>query len=130
MDIGTHDYGRDPESSEVQRSQVRGATDAHHAAVRRDNLPTLAELEALAPQVTMPDGAMMPERIAARGDRGWLDDSDRDSGKASQLASLVKDLDALAVEWQAGKWTDTYVAARAVTLWQSIRKLTQEGAAS
>lgn len=62
MNMGTHEYGRDPhlpEDMEAQRARARQAT-----------VPTLGELIASSDMVTGPDGALLPASVAARGDAG------------------------------------------------------------
>lgn len=110
---GGHDYL----AAEVQR--------AHGA--RRATVQPLAELMAEVPMVTGPDGALLPPKVAARGDRGWDgSDTDRDSDVAARLAVLVKDMDRMCALVTALD-TATPDARVLAEQWQAIRALTKDG---
>lgn len=69
---------------------------------------------------------IMPDTLAARGDAGWLDDGDRDSGQAARLAELVREMDAACAEILAREVSSGQLELRAVARrWQAIRKITQ-----
>lgn len=107
MMSGVHDYDR-----------------AQRAAMRRESLPTLAEVMAASPMVTVdqPDGegGLAPARLPSFG---WAADGDRDSAQAAQLAILVKSMDDMSDDLITGR--ATYSAQQFADQWQSIRKITQ-----
>ena len=112
MEMGTHDYDW---------------TEAQRAKARQDTVPSLDSLKAKSDMVTMPGGAVMPARLAARGGAGWEFDADRDSEKAAQLAGLVADMDRSVAAWLSDSMATYEEAERIMGLWQDIRKITQGG---
>lgn len=139
IDQGTHDYGRGPiNKAAILRSGPKvidsllhsGASDdteAQRAQARQATVPTLAELMADSDMVTTDAGAMVPAKLAARGDAGWEFDVDRDSEMAAKLADLVKALDSLAERYRAGQLFDAFTARQAIGIWEAIRRITQGG---
>lgn len=107
--------------------------DAARAAQARDAIPTLAEVMAADRWVTMPDGGIVPVRLA-RAD-GWGQDADRDSAMAQALSQHVRHLDDLVRGWDEGTWTSegTYPdQAEFISFiidltgtWTEIRKITR-----
>lgn len=95
-------------------------------ALRRDDIPTLSEAQAAMPMVTSPDGAVMPARLADRGERGWdgPDGGNRDSGAATELARLVKLMDQMTDDVIHQR--QAYSAIRLANTWAAIRKITRE----
>lgn len=95
-------------------------------ALRRDDIPTLSEVQAAMPMVAGEAGSLMPGKLADRGERGWdgADGGNRDSGAAAELARLVKlmdDMCAVVVKRKAGT-----AATELARTWQAIRKITRE----
>lgn len=115
---GTHDYGRASSEDAFARmyaeraARVAAQVDADTADVRAD-------------MVIMADGAIMSGRLAARGDRGWLFDEDRDSEVAARLRDLVSTMDARVREFISDSAAGIDEAEVICDLWVSIRKITQ-----
>lgn len=120
---GTHDYGRASSEDAFARmyaeraARVAAEMDADTADVRAD-------------MVIMADGAIMSGRLAARGDRGWLFDEDRDSQVAAKLRELVASMDDLVAAFLRGDSEHDAAmeidAAHAIAdAWVAIRKITQ-----
>lgn len=100
MEMGSHDPIRDV------------------ANIRRDNIPTLAEVKAAVPMVTTAEGTLVPTNFP-----DLADPDDRDSGQAAELAELVRQMDDLAREVV---FNDLDGMARVLAdQWQKIRKITQ-----
>lgn len=109
MEMGVGRYGRD-EKAEERRA-------------RRQSVPTFDELSKAHPLTRMPDGALMPQVLVARGDAGWDGDGDRDSEQAARLAELVRDMDVM-----CRVVVESHVPGAAFKLamqWQAIRAITQ-----
>lgn len=129
MEMGTASYprGRDLGSEAQRAHDARQATDpvaASLAAVRRDNVPTLAEAMAAVDMVTGPDGAMMPRKLAARGDRGFGGaDENRDSTDAERLTALVREMDVMCAHVIAAHIPGA--ALKLAEQWTKIRDITQ-----
>lgn len=107
MMSGVHDYDR-----------------AQRAAMRRESVPTLAEVMAASPMVTVdqPDGegGLAPARLPSFG---WAADGDRDSTQAAELAELVRKMDVMCEHVMT-----VHIPGAALKLaaqWQAIRKITQ-----
>ena len=86
--------------------------------MRRDNIPTLAEVKAAMPMATTPQGALVPGNFPA-----LADPDDRDSAEAAELARLVKDMDVM-----CDHVVTVHIPGAALKLaqqWQAIRKITQ-----
>jgi hypothetical protein len=116
---------------EAQRAHdARQATDpvsASRAAMRREAIPTLAEVMAAMPQVAQESGAVMPGKLAARGDRGFGGaDANRDSADAERLTALVRQMDRITQRYRRGELSDPYLAAaQMANMWTDIRDITQ-----
>lgn len=114
MDVGTHEYGRDavahPQGHAIERERQGIFC---HTCGKWIKWPE--------PQ----SYAVMPDRLANRGDRGWLDDGDRDSTQAAKLAELVRDMDVSVPAWLGDSMGTIEEAERIMGLWLDIRKITQ-----
>lgn len=97
--------------------------DAARAAQARDAIPTLAEVMAADRWVTMPDGGIVPVRLA-RAD-GWGQDEDRDSAMAQALSGLVRDMDVKVAAWLRDANQGIDEAEDICRIWQAIRKITR-----
>lgn len=116
MSEGTHDYGRASSEDAFARQY----------AERVARLAAEMDAEAAGVvMVTMPDGAIMSGRLAARGDRGWLFDEDRDSEVAARLRDLVSTMDAKVREFISDSAAGIDEAEVICDLWVAIRKITQ-----
>lgn len=73
--------------------------------------------------VRMPDGALLPHRLADRGDRGWLADDDRDSESAARLRELVTRMDDMCADVLT--YRHRHEARALAAQWQAIRAITQ-----
>lgn len=88
-----------------------------------------------ADQVPTGTGSTVSGVLAARGDRGWEADADRDSAMAARLAEYVRHLDDLARKWtkQEGSFSTPYpdqadfvdMINDFTDTWQAIRKITR-----
>jgi hypothetical protein len=101
MEEGTHDYGH-PRTAHDRRA-LQGEADfipggnptpdestlqaAYWAAVRRDNMPTVAEMAAAYPMEVAPDGAHVPGKLTGRID-GWVGDRSHVEGQSERLKAL------------------------------------------
>lgn len=95
------------------------------AAYMADRQPSLGELKAASDMVATADGALMPARLAARGERGWDGaDANRDSGDSAKLATLVRQMDQMADDVVNER--QAYSAIRLANHWQAIRKITRD----
>ena len=105
---------------------IEQGTHDYLAAQRREAQLTLPELEALTPMRRQADGALMPEKLVARGDAGWEFDVDRDSAMAARLATLVKVMDGICADIVSGEINaDAATARHLARQWQAIREITQ-----
>lgn len=106
IEEGTHDYGRADRSDQVKRIE------AEYPGVD---------------MVTMPTGALMPRRLADRGNRGWQDDRDVINVQKITRASNAMDAahSAYMAAWladdQAGQLTSAEAMAAA---WSEYREAT------
>lgn len=128
MSEGIHEYGKtDPFAlPDDMDARVLAEAEAQRVKARQATVPTLAEVMSAMPMVAMPDGAVMPAKLADRPG-GWGGDEDRDSNQAAKLADLVRRLDSLATVWTDGpsdldavRWADDMA-----TTWINIRKITR-----
>lgn len=97
-------------------SMPRRRTEADNMAMRGEVPPGW---------VRLPGGGIVPPALAARSDRGWEADADRDSAMAARLAEYVRDMDASVAAWLADPSATVEEAERIMGIWQDIRKITR-----
>lgn len=91
-------------------------------AQRRDAIPTLAEVKAAGPMVTVDGQGIAPAKLPGFG---WQQE-DRDSADAARLAELVRGMDVMCEHVMT-----VHIPGAALKLaaqWQAIRKITQSNA--
>lgn len=107
IEEGTHDYGKADRSDQVKRIE------AEYPGVD---------------MVTMPSGALMPRKLADRGDRGWQAEADRDSRQPARLVELYGQLDSLCdrvLGVEATTLSNTDLAHAMAAAWREVRRLTR-----
>lgn len=81
-----------------------------------------------ADMVLMPSGALMPRKLADRGDQGWQAEADRDSRDPARLAELYGQLDSLSdrvLGVEATTLSNTDLAHAMAAAWREVRRLTR-----